>query len=578
MKKFAKIKLEQKLKEARKEVEHYKKIAKETGSICLRETEALSQLILWRKQAEEELRENEERYRTVVEDMPAMICRFRCDGTLTFVNSAYCHYFNKKEEELIGQNFFQFILKEDQNKVKNHFMSLDQKRPTITCEHQVIAPDGEIRWQQWTDRALFDDQNHLVEYQSIGRDITEEKLALQEKNKLEAQLQQAHKLQAIGTLAGGFAHNFNNLLMGIIANISIMLLDIDSDHQHYKYLKNIEKQVENGSKLASQLTGYARVGRYKVKTINLNQLLKETSDTFKIAKKGIIIHQNFSDNLYGIEADRGQIEQVLLNLYINAADSMPKRGDLFLKTINVTDKDISGKPYNPKPGNYVLLTVRDTGAGMDKETREHIFEPFFTTKGLSKGTGLGLSSAYGIIKGHGGYIDVDSEKGYGATFNIYLPATKKEVKKEKELPGKIIMGNETVLLVDDEDMVVEGCGEMLTKMGYNVSIARNGKDALEIYKENQDKIDIVIIDMIMPEMNGGETYDRLKKMNPDINVLLSSGHSINGQATKILERGCNDFIQKPFNIEVERGCNDFIQKPFNIEVLSEKIREILGKK
>ena len=562
MKKFAKIELEQKLKEARKEVEHYKKIAKETGSICLRETEALSQLILWRKQAEEELRENEERYRTVVEDMPAMICRFRCDGTLTFVNSAYCNYFNKKEEELIGQNFSQFILKEDQNKVKNHFMSLDQKRPTITYEHQVIAPDGEIRWQQWTDRALFDDQNHLVEYQSIGRDITEEKLAFQEKNKLEAQLQQAHKLQAIGTLASGFAHNFNNLLMGIIANISIMLLDIDSDHQHYKYLKNIEKQVENGSKLASQLTGYARVGRYKVKTINLNQLLKETSDTFKIAKKGTIIHQNFSENLYGIEADRGQIEQVLLNLYINAADSMPKRGDLFLKTINVTDKDISGKPYNPKPGNYILLTVRDTGAGMDKETREHVFEPFFTTKGLSKGTGLGLSSAYGIIKGHGGYIDVDSEKGYGATFNIYLPATKKEAKKEKELPGKIIKGNETVLLVDDEDMVVEGCREMLTKMGYNVSIARNGKDALEIYKENRDKIDIVIIDMIMPEMNGGDTYDRLKKMNPDINVLLSSGHSINGQATKILER----------------GCNDFIQKPFNINVLSMKLREILDQK
>ena len=562
MKEFAKIELEQKLKEARKEVEHYKRIAKETGSICLRETEELSQLILWRKQAEEELRENEERYRTVVEDMPAMICRFRCDGTLTFVNSAYCNCFNKKKEELIGQNFFQFVFKEDQNKVKNHFMSLDQKRPTITYEHQFIAPGEEIRWQQWTDRALFDDQNHLVEYQSIGRDITEEKLAHQEKTKLEAQLQQAHKLQAIGTLASGFAHNFNNLLMGITANISIMLLDIDSDHQHYKYLKNIEKQVKNGSKLASQLTGYARAGRYEVKPINLNQLLKETSDTFKIAKKEIRIHQNFSENLYRIEADRGQIEQVLLNLYVNAADSMPERGDLFLKTINVTDKDIVGKPYNPKPGDYVLLTVRDTGAGMDKETKEHIFEPFFTTKGLSKGTGLGLSSAYGIIKGHGGYIDVDSEKGYGATFNIYLPATKKEVKQEKELLKKIIIGKETVLFVDDDDMVIEGCGEMLTKMGYNVLIARNGKDALEIYKENQHKIDIVIIDMIMPIMNGGETYDRLKKMYPDIKVLLSSGHSVNGQATEILER----------------GCNGFIQKPFTIEVLSEKIREILGKK
>jgi len=441
-------------------------------------------------------------------------------------------------------------------------MSLDQKRPTITYEHQVMAPDGEIRWQQRTDRAIFDDQNNVSEYQSIGRDVTEEKIAQREKTMLEVQLQQAHKMQAIGTLASGFAHNFNNLLMGIMANVSIMLLDIDSNHQHYKYLKNIEKQVINGSKLSGQLTGYARAGRDGVKPINLNQLLKETCDTFKIVKKEIIIHQDLDENLYGIESNIGQIEQVLLNLYVNAADAMPEGGDLFLKTMNITDKEMTGKPYDPKPGDYILLTVKDTGAGMDKETRERMFEPFFTTKGLTKGTGLGLSSAYGIIKGHGGYIDVDSEKGCGTTFSIYLPATKKEVEKEKELPEEIVMGNETVLLVDDENMVIEGCREMLTKMGYNVSIARNGKDAIEIYKENQDKIDMVIIDMIMPELSGGETYDRLKEMNPDINVLLSSGHSINGQANEILER----------------GCNGFIQKPFNINVLSMKLREILDQK
>ncbi|RZB34185.1 MAG: hypothetical protein SRB2_03578 [Desulfobacteraceae bacterium Eth-SRB2] len=560
MKKFSKIEWEQKLKEARKEVLHYKRIAKETGNICLRETDALSQLILWRKQAEEELRENEERYRTVVEDMPAMICRFFCDGTLNFVNTAYCNYFNKKKEELIGQNFFQFILKEDQDKVKNQFMSLDRKRPTITYEHQVMAPDGEIRWQQRTDRAIFDDQDNVSEYQSIGRDITEEKIAQQEKTMLEVQLQQAHKMQAIGTLASGFAHNFNNLLMGIMANVSIILLDIDSNHQHYKYLKNIEKQVANGSKLSAQLTGYARAGRDGVKPIHLNQLLKETCDTFKIAKKEIIIHQDLDENLYGIESDIGQIEQVLLNLYVNAADAMPEGGDFFLKTMNITDKEMTGKSYDPKPGNYILLTVRDTGAGMDEETRERIFEPFFTTKGFTKGTGLGLSSAYGTIKRHGGYIDVDSEKGCGTTFSIYLPGTKKEV--EKELPEEILMGNETVLLVDDEHMVIEGCREMLTKMGYNVTIARNGKHAIEIYKDNQDKIDIVIIDMIMPELSGGETYDRLKEMNPDINVLLSSGYSINGQATEILER----------------GCNGFIQKPFNLNVMSMKLREILDQK
>jgi PAS domain S-box-containing protein len=562
MKEVAKIELEKKLKQSRKEIEHYKRIAKETGNICLRETEALSQLILWRKQAEEKLRENEERYRAVVEDMPAMICRFLCDGTLNFVNTAYCNYFSKKKEELIGQNFFQFILKEDQNKVKNQFMSLDPKRPTITYDHQVMAPDGKIRWQQWIGRAIFDDQHNLSEYQSIGRDITEEKIAQQEKTMLEIQLQQAHKMQAIGTLASGFAHNFNNLLMGIMANISLMLLDVDSTHQHYKYLKKIETQVNNGSKLTGQLTGYARTGRDGAKPINLNQLLKETCDTFKIAKKEILIHQDLDEKLHGIESDMGQIEQVLLNLYVNAVDVMPEGGELFFKTQNITDKEITGKPYDPKPGDYILLTVRDTGAGMDSETKERIFEPFFTTKGLTQGTGLGLSSAYGIIKGHGGYIDVDSEKGCGTTFNIYLPATKKEVEKEKELSEKIITGNETVLLVDDEDMVIEGCREMLTKVGYNVLIAKNGKNAIEIYKENQDKIDIVIIDMIMPELSGGETYDKLKEMNPDINVLLSSGHSIDGQATQILER----------------GCNGFIQKPFNINVLSMKIKEILDQK
>jgi CheY-like chemotaxis protein len=266
-----------------------------------------------------------------------------------------------------------------------------------------------------------------------------------------------------------------------------------------------------------------------------------------------------TENLYKIEADIGQIEQAILNLFVNAADAMPEGGELFIETMNVTDKDIPGKPYHPKPGSYVLLTIKDTGIGMDKMTRERIFEPFFTTKSLAEGTGLGLSSTYGIIKGHGGYIGVDSEKGHGATFRLYLPATEKEVKKEKRAPDKIVKGKETILFVDDEITVIEGCEGMLNKMGYNVSTAGSGKEALEIYKRKSDEIDMVILDMIMPEMGGGETYDRLKEMNPDIKVLLASGYSIKGQATEILKR----------------GCNGFIQKPFNMEALSMKIREIL---
>jgi len=392
-------------------------------------------------------------------------------------------------------------------------------------------------------------------FRGIVRDISERK-------RFEAQLQQAQKMESIGTLAGGIAHNFNNLLMGIQGNASMMLLNIDSSDTRHKNLKNIEKLVENGAKLTAQLIGYAREGNYEVKPTNLNQLVKGTSNAFGMTKKEISVHQDLSEKLYGIKADQGQIEQVLLNLYVNAADAMPEGGDLFLKTINVTDKDITGKPYKVQLGNYVLLTVRDTGAGMDKETRERIFEPFFTTKGLASGTGLGMASAYGTVKGHGGYIDVDSEVGKGTTFSIYLPATEKVIEEKEVLSDELVKGEGTVLLVDDEEMVLEAGEELLNHLGYEVLLAENGREALELYKKNQDKIDMVLLDMVMPVMGGGEAFDRMKEINTNVKVLLSSGYSLEGEANEILKR----------------GCDAFIQKPFKLEQLSQKLMKILDKK
>jgi CheY-like chemotaxis protein len=348
-----------------------------------------------------------------------------------------------------------------------------------------------------------------------------------------------------------------------MGNTSLMLLETDSDHPNYEKLKIIEKQVQSGSKLTYQLLGYAREGGYEVKPLSLNQLIKETSDTFAMTKKEIMVHRELAKNLSGVKADQDQIEQVLLNLYVNAADAMPGGGDLILKTMNITHKDMGDRPYKTKSGNYVLLTVRDTGSGMDKETMEHIFEPFFTTKGMARGTGLGLASVYGIIKAHGGYIDVESKKGKGTTFSIYLPASsKKALIKEKELPQKILKGKESILLVDDEDMVLDVGEEMLKALGYKVLLAKSGKEAVELYRKNKDKIDMVLLDMVMPEMGGGETYDKLKEINPDIKVLLSSGYSIDGQATEI----------------IKRGCDGFIQKPFDVQGLSQRIRKILDRK
>jgi CheY-like chemotaxis protein len=326
-------------------------------------------------------------------------------------------------------------------------------------------------------------------------------------------------------------------------------------------LKNIEKRIQSGARLTSHLLGYARKGRYEVKPVNLNQLVEETSDTLGRTKKEITIHRELAEDLFAIEADPGQIEQVLLNLFVNASDAMPGGGDLILKTMNVTHEDMKGKLYDPKPGNYVLLVATDTGIGMDKETIERIFDPFFTTKEMGRGTGLGLASAYGIMKAHGGYIDVDSRKGQGTTFSIYLPASEKEIEEVVRHTDRLIRGSETVLLVDDEDTIREVGQELLEAMGYRVLMASDGKEAIELYKKDRNDIDMVLLDMVMPNMGGGDAYDRMKEINPDIKVLLSSGFSIDGEATQILER----------------GCNDFIQKPFTMKELSRKIREILAK-
>jgi CheY-like chemotaxis protein len=339
-----------------------------------------------------------------------------------------------------------------------------------------------------------------------------------------------------------------------------MTLDIGEDHPQYERLKTIEQHVRLGADLTKQLLGFARGGKYEAKTTDVNELVRNSSEMFGRTKKEIFIHSKYQEDLLPAELDRGQIEHVLLNLYLNAWQVMPDGGELFIETENVTLDEHYVKPYNVKPGKYVKISITDTGAGMDKATQQRIFEPFFTTKEMGRGTGLGLASAYGIVKNHGGHINVYSEKGEGTTFSIYLPASEKEIPEKMELTKSVVKGTGTILLVDDEDMVI-GVGEqMLKTLGYEVLLARSGREAIEIYTDNQEKVDMVILDMIMPGMGGGEACDRMKEISPDIKVLLSSGYSMDGQAAEILKR----------------GCNGFIQKPFSVNELSEKIGEILA--
>ena len=505
------------------------------------------------KTREMELRASKEKYRTLFENATDAIFIAQ-DEVLKFANPKTEDITEYPQEELAKVPFLDLIHPEDRDMVlENHIKRLKGQEVPSIYSFRVINRSGEELSVELS--VVVIDWEGRPATLNFMRDITVQK-------KLEAQLQQALKMEAMGTLAGGIAHDFNNLLMAIQGRTSIMLMKKDSSHPDIRHLKGIEDNVESAADLTRQLLGFARGGKYEVKPTDLNELIKKQNRMFGRTKKEISIRGKYEENLWPVEIDQGQIDQVLLNLYVNAWQAMPAGGDLYLKTENVTLDEIDVEPFSIEPGEYVKISVTDTGVGMDKATREKIFEPFFTTKEMGRGTGLGLASAYGIIKNHGGFINVYSEKGHGTTFNIYLPASEKEVTEEKKSAGEILRGSETVLFVDDEDMIIEIAEEMFEQLGYKVLTARSGKEAIEIYMKNKEQIDIVLLDMIMPEMSGSDTYDSLKEINPDIKVLLSSGYSINGQATEIMDR----------------GCNGFIQKPFKMKELSQKLREILDKK
>jgi two-component system, cell cycle sensor histidine kinase and response regulator CckA len=372
---------------------------------------------------------------------------------------------------------------------------------------------------------------------------------ISERERLEKQFFQAQKMEAVGTLAGGIAHDFNNILMGIQGYASLMLYNMPPENPSYEKLMNIQAMVRSGSELTKRLLGFARRGKYETCPTDLNEIIEKTSTMFGRANKEIQIHKKFQEDLFPVEVDQGQIEQVLLNLYVNAWQAMPAGGDLFIETKNVGLDKTLVKPYSFEPGNYLRITISDTGIGMDSQTKERIFEPFFTTKEMGRGTGLGLASVYGIIKNHQGIIEVDSEKGQGATFTIYLPATGKKVIKETSPTSEIMTGTETILLVDDEETIISVCRDLFESLGYRVLSATTGKEALEIYTQNQSNISLVLLDMIMPGMGGKETFTALKEINPQVKVILSSGYSLDGPAREIMEQGCKGFIQKPFSLQ-----------------------------
>jgi signal transduction histidine kinase/CheY-like chemotaxis protein len=388
--------------------------------------------------------------------------------------------------------------------------------------------------------------------QSIGQMVAAELERLNEEKEKEAlkeQLFQTQKLEAIGTLAGGIAHDFNNMLQGILGYAAYLKMKVPADDPMYEPLTVIEHSAERAADLTKKLLGFARKGKYIIEPLNLNDVAENVITIItRTFDRKIKTETALNPGLWTVEGDKSQIEHVILNLCLNSRDAMPEGGTLRIETFNAEITKETKPHVYMKEGKYAVIKVIDTGAGMDEEIRKRIFEPFFTTKEVGKGTGMGLSMAYGVVKNHNGFIEVDSAPGKGSTFTIYLPATEKKAEKEASVSKPLHKGRGSILVIDDEEIIRNVARDILHELGYDALLASSGKEGVKIYADKKDVVGLVILDMIMPEMGGKETFKKLKEINPDVKILISSGYSKGSHEEVILDAGEAGFIQKPYNI------------------------------
>ncbi len=503
-----------------------------------------------RYRIEEALKESEQRYRSLVELLPDAVM-VHSNLEIVYINHAGARLLGAEgPEDIQGRSVLDLIHPDFVEIVRRRLKQVSgQDQPLVPMEQRYIRLDGQVIDVEATGVGITYRGKPAVI--SVLRDISERKRSEAERSRLQRQLQQAQKLEAIGTLAGGIAHDFNNLLMGMQGNVSLSLLDVGAEHRCYENLKNIEAYIARASDLTRQILGFARGGKYHASPLDINRVIRESVRLFRRTRKEIKVEVGLQDELPTVEADRSQMEQVFINLFVNAWQAMPGGGTIRVTAVVVRlDRDFTA-PHDTPPGAFVKISVSDDGTGMDSRTLERVFEPFFTTRGMGRGTGLGLASVYGIIKNHGGIITVQSEKGSGTTFDIFLPVSLRPLDKPKQekKPATPAAGRQgTVLLVDDEQMILDVGRKLLESLGYRAITADGGREAIEIYRQHGAGIDLVILDMVMPEMNGARTFEMLKELDPGVKVLLSSGYSLDAKAVEMLNKGCKGFIQKPYDM------------------------------
>ena len=494
-------------------------------------------------QAYDRLRVSEAKFRTLFEESRDCVFISTPEGSFLDINRAGATMLGYSRGELLGMRVGTDLYA-DGSDWDAYRRRMDEVGYVQDYEIRLRRRDGATLVVLETSSRVRDETGDVVAYRGIMRDVTAQRA-------LEQQLAQAQKMESLGQLAGGIAHDFNNLLTGILGYTSLLRMRVADDPVAMRYVATVEESGERAKELTSQLLGFARRGRYESRVMRLETAVAATLRLLdRLIGPSITIITELADGLPAVEVDLGQIQQVIMNLCINARDAMPHGGELRLKTY-LAPARLVARPEDPPTDVewFVSLDVTDTGMGIPDAIAQRIFEPFFTTKPKGQGTGLGLSLVYGVVENHGGRLKVESTLGVGTTFRVHLPASERLPEEVGESPAPIAgaRASERVLVVDDDEVVRRLAKEILEAAGYQVVLASGGEEAVRRYRESSDGFQLVVLDIIMPEMNGRQVYDALREIDPEVRVLAASGFSQDSWPAHMLEAGACQFIRKPFD-------------------------------